>query len=154
MRFRTLPAVLIAAVVTLGACSERHGSFGQFQPVPERGWAYGDTLLFDANHLDSAAAGRKMRIAVRHNADYPYRNLALEVTFRNGRRLMRDTVIMELADIYGSWNGNGLGPRRQMDATVTPNAAIPDSSQISVRHVMRIDTLHGISEIGILIENP
>lgn len=154
MKPKALLTCFTAIAIAVSACSERHGNFGLFHPVPQQGWAYGDTLMFDVNNLDNAAAGRKISIAVRHNADYPYRNLALEVTYRNGQRVVLDTVNMELADIYGSWKGNGLGPQRQMEATVAPVAALPDSSRISVRHVMRVDTLRGISEIGILIENP
>lgn len=142
------------AAFTVWSCSDRHENFGQFLPMPVKGWAYGDTIRFIASKLDSTSTSRKLRIAVRHSADYPYRNLVLEVTYSNGNGMSRDTVNMELADAYGSWRGNGLGPIRQMEFPVTLEAAIPDSAQITVRHVMRVDTLRGISEIGILIDNP
>lgn len=155
MKQRVLQTALtVSLLIAAASCSHHNGNYGSFEPLPPKGWAYGDTLMFKASPLDSLPTAKSLRIAVRHNADYPFRNLVLEVTYLDGSRKKRDTVNMELADAHGSWKGAGLGPTRQFEAPVTAMALIADSAEISVRHVMRVDTLRGLSEIGIIIDNP
>lgn len=144
----------IAIAVALCGCSDRHADFGNFTPVPAEGWAYGDTIAIDAIHLDSVMAPRSLKLGVSHSSDYPYRNVVLEVTYPDGNRMRRDTIDMELADIYGAWLGSGIGPSYQQSVTVNPKAMIADSARITVRHVMRLDTLRGIEHIGIIIDKP
>lgn len=152
------PAAIIAVAAMAAAsssCSDKHGSIGRFADIPNGGWAYGDTIAFTASGLDSTATdGRRVKIGVRHDNDYAFRNLIVEVTYTDGNRLRRDTIDMQLADIYGAWLGNGLGPSYQTEAVVVPSAAIADSSTLTLRHVMRVDTLRGIEQIGIIIEKP
>lgn len=152
-RLSVIATVAVAAGMFTG-CSERHTDFGLFTPVAESGWAYGDTLNVMPTSLVKGPVMRRMHIGVVHTPDYPYRNIALEITYPDGKQLRRDTVNIELADVYGSWTGSGMGPSYQAEALVTSGAAIPDSCRISVRHVMRVDTLRGITSVGILIDQP
>lgn len=145
--------ILTALLTGAAACSDKHERFGSFSRLSEKGWAYGDTVRITASRLASTQEGRELRLGVRHRTDYPYRNLALEVTYTADGKVRRDTVIMELADRYGSWKGNGMGPLRQFEAPVFRKVSMPDSSDITIRHVMKTDTLRGISEIGVLIDN-
>lgn len=119
--------------------------------MPEAGWAYGDTLVFAPEGLDSVAL-RTLSVALRHDNDYPYRNLWLEVTYGTPPLFYRDTVDIELADIYGRWHGKGLGPSYQTSTTIGKAVNLSDSSRVFIRHIMRVDTLHGIRQIGISIE--
>ena len=111
---------------------------------------YLDTYKNGRRWYESVAL-RSLGIALRHDNDYPYRNLWLEVTYGTPPAMHRDTVSIELADIYGRWHGNGLGPSYQMAATVDPAVTLSDSSRISIRHIMRVDTLRGIRQIGISV---
>lgn len=144
----TLAVFLAASAV---ACSNKHDNFGNFEPLPEQGWAYNDTIRFITADLDSTATPRKLSIGVCHDNDYEYRNLIMEVTYSDiNARLYRDTVNIELADIYGAWLGNGLGPIYQAETTISPAVHLADSGLITVRHVMRLDTLRGVKSIGII----
>lgn len=154
-RLQTFALTLTAAVLTtVTACTDRHDDFGQFAEVDPAGLAYGDTLAIEVSGLDTLPAQRRIRLGVRHSNDYEYRNVVLEITYRDGNKWRRDTVNMELADIYGAWLGTGIGPSYQQAVTVWENAAIPDSARITVRHVMRVDTLRGVNQIGIIIDKP
>ncbi|MCM1349370.1 MAG: gliding motility lipoprotein GldH [Firmicutes bacterium] len=157
-RQKVASIAIIACALTgiMESCSDKHDDFGDFNPLPAAGWAYGDTVSFNVHGLRNLppAGRRSLKIGVRHHNDYAYRNLIMEVTYTDGMRLVRDTVNMELADVYGAWLGSGVGPVYQKEATVNTSAAIPDSSTVSVRHVMRVDTLPGIEQIGIIIEKP
>lgn len=142
------------AAAAIGGCSDRHDNFGQFTTLPDKGWTYNDTVAIIAAGLDSTDTPRRFKIGVRHDNDYDYRNLILEVTYRDGRKLWRDTIDMELSDIYGAWLGSGIGPTYQAETTVSPSAHISDSATITIRHVMRLDTLRGIRQIGVIIDKP
>lgn len=153
-RLLTVITVAFVLAAMAAACSDRHADFGLFTPVNQNGWAYGDTLTIVPTGLVKDPATRRMNIGVVHSPDYPYRNLVLEITYPDGKQLRRDTVNIELADVYGSWKGSGMGPSYQDEAAVTAGAYIPDSCRITVRHIMRVDTLRGVTSVGILIDEP
>jgi len=151
-----LNALLVLTLLSLLtiACSDRHDDFGHFARIGSDGWAYGDTVAIDVTGLDSVPRPRRLQLGVRHSNDYEYRNVILEITYPDGNKLHRDTIDMELADIYGSWLGSGIGPTYQHATTVCPTAISADSFRITVRHVMRVDTLRGIEQVGIIVDNP
>lgn len=152
-----LQPILLLALITLMlfGCSERHGSFSSFERVDPQGWIYGDTVRILPEKLDSASS-RRLSIAVCHTNNYPYRNLWLEVSYRSTDGelyTLKDTVQMVLADIYGRWQGQGFGPSYQMEQQLEPRLYIPDSTLVCVRHIMRVDTLKGIEQVGITINS-
>lgn len=144
---------VILTTLCLGACAPKHNDYSRFADVDPEGWAYGDTVRFRPADLDSVAP-RRISVAVRHNNDYQFANLWIEVTWREGNRYWRDTVNMELADRFGRWTGTGIGPSVQNSVTVCRGLNISDSSDVEIRHVMRVDTLRGIEQIGITIDTP
>lgn len=153
-RAAVLIATILVALTALvdTSCSDRHDDYGDFTPVPAEGWSYGDTVSFLAAGLDSVPAPRKLKVGVIHNNDYRYSNLYLEVTCRKDRRYWRDTVELKLADVYGAWLGRGIGPSYQVEATISPAIVIADSTRVSVRHIMRLDTVKGIERVGVIID--
>lgn len=144
---------LVFSIFVLGACSARHDSFSRFESIPDSGWPYGDTISFIPAGLDSASS-ENVSVAVRHSNDYPYRNLWLEVTYGNAPEFRRDTVDIQLADAYGRWHGNGLGPSYQISVPVASRVNLNDSSRVFIRHIMRVDTIIGITSVGLTVESP
>lgn len=147
-------ASLIAAAVTIMAaassCVDR-GSASSFAPIAPEGWAYGDTIQCTVERADTLAPAA-LAVAVRNNNAYPYSNLWLEVTYNTGpRTIARDTVNLILADPYGRWTGKGFGAGYQSQVTVNPSVVPPPGSRIGVRHIMRVDTLTGIEQVGIIL---
>ncbi|RXE63054.1 gliding motility lipoprotein GldH [Paramuribaculum intestinale] len=135
--------VLAAVAVSCGG----NGEINSFAHIPHDGWAYGDTVKFD---IDSAMRiVQPLHIALRHNDSYPYRNLYLEVSLEDdSHNIRRDTISIELCDIYGHWYGHGIGASMQIEA---PTKTTVDNStrRVNIRHVMRVDTLTGIELVGI-----
>ncbi|MCM1483961.1 MAG: gliding motility lipoprotein GldH [Muribaculaceae bacterium] len=150
---RLLPCIVCALMAwcCMTGCSERHSGYSSFAETDPHGWAYGDTLTFTASMLDSTHT-RQIDAAIRHSGDYMYRNLWLEVSYRSADGIMRrDTVEMVLADMFGRWIGSGFGPSYQMQVPVAKDVPLADSTQIHVRHIMRVDTLQGIQQVGIFV---
>ncbi len=133
----------------LQSCGISPDDYSEFRHLPESGWHYEDSLRFTPHVADSTAVGRLI-VAVRHNNAYPFSNLWLEVT-RHDRsgKLHRDTVNMQLCDRYGRWHGRGFGAEYQYSDTLPGLTRVITDSTIIVRHVMRVDNLTDIEQIGV-----
>lgn len=132
------------------ACSERHDSVSDFRDLSSEGWPYGEEIPFATAGLDTCG-WHKLEIAVRHSASYPFTSLWLELILKNGDRMVKDTVEMKLSDSYGRWKGKGFGSTYQMAVPIAKRYKLDDSTRLSLRHIMRTDTLHGIRQVGIVI---
>lgn len=139
----------IGTLIAGNGCN--NGEFSRFAELPEAGWAYGDSILIST----AGIAGKhqsEMTVALRHNDKFPYRNLWIEVSHPEADgKIHRDSINIELADIYGRWLGKGFGASYQCQATLPHKVNIPDSATVKIRHVMRVDTIHGIEQIGITL---
>ncbi len=141
-------AAIIMAALT--ACSDKHSSVAEFKNINPSGWAYGSSLKFRPTGLDSIKK-LSLLLTVRHSNAYPYQNIWLEVTTSTMSQKRVDTLNIELADVYGRWHGTGFGPSYQYETPVGVPLPLGDTSRISVRHIMRVDTLVGVEQIGITI---
>ncbi len=151
-----LPILLLLSML-LGACSPGKRDYSRWNNISASGWVYGDTIsLLPADTAlygnDSIVTGA-LRVALRHSSDYPYSNLWLEVTYHSDRSLMRDTLDITLADVFGRWLGSGFGASYQQSVLINPSAVVDVTRPVSVRHIMRVDTLHGIDQVGVSISS-
>ena len=135
----------------LGACAPGQNDFCEFRELPADGWVYGDTLCFMPQFADSTTTAIPV-IALRHNNAYPYSNLWLELSrmSHDSTTLILDTVNVRLADIYGRWAGHGFGASYQFADTLRGVTPVRAGETVTVRHIMRVDTLRDIEQLGIL----
>lgn len=146
----SLLLVVLAFLLTpLAGCSHS-GETSAYEPVDASGWNYGDTIGLVLESPDSVAAG-DLAIAVRHSADYDYSNIWLEVSYPIGDSIKSDTVNVALADVYGNWFGKGLGLSYQHVDTVLRDINLRLPARIGIRHIMRVDKIKGIEQLGIII---
>ena len=150
-------AGLCAAAASLCAvigCSEATHPTGTFVDVPVEGWAYGENFAFPAIKNDSLTAipdSTRLVLAVRHTNDYEYANLWLAVSYRTREdSVVADTVDIKLADDFGKWYGSGIGLTVMRYDTLTLRHPRRVLSEVDVRHIMRVDTIRGIEQIGVL----
>ena len=145
--------ILSGVAVCLCACAPKHADYSRVEQLGDNMWLYERPVSFAAEASDSVTNG-SLTVAVRHNDTYPFRNLWLEISRRDtqGKRYT-DTVNMQLADVYGHWLGKGIGGRYQSEITVAENFNFSDSANVTVRHIMRVDTLAGITDIGVTIRS-
>ena len=54
-----------------------------------------------------------------------------------------------LADVYGRWHGQGFGASYQFSRPFNTGVTLVRGDSVTVRHIMRVDTLRGIEQIGI-----
>lgn len=133
--------MLIAIAAACAKSDERDESC--FVHLPNQGWLYGDTVT-----LSFVATESVPNLAIRHRDSYPYRNLWLELTRQlDSATYIVDTLNIELCNAYGRWHGNGFGGSYQFKFPLSESMRV---SPITVRHIMRVDTLRGIEDIGIV----
>ena len=136
-------------MLCLGACSPGHNTYSEFRNLSQEGWAYNDTLTFVPSLKDSINEGC-LSIALRHNNNYHYSNLWIEVKHLiNDSTSTCDTFNIKLADIYGKWYGTGIGANYQIEQNIIENLKIENGNSLVVRHIMRVDTLRDIEQIGL-----
>ena len=146
-RLLLFPALFLLAMLV--SCGVSPNDYSEFRQLPAEGWHYDDSLRFNPHIADSVAVGRLV-VAVRHNNAYSYRNLWLVVTRHdNSGKIHRDTVNMQLCDRYGRWHGRGFGAEYQYSDTLPGYTRLMRDSSIIVRHVMRVDNLGDVEQIGV-----
>lgn len=132
----------------LAGCSAPGNDYAEYANIPSKGWKYGDTLRFTPVHPDSLCRGR-LAVGIRHENSFPYTSLWLETTVDDNGRKKVDTVEISLADSFGTWTGRGIGASFQKADTVAGSFLHASGSIIKVRHIMRADTLRGVTQVGI-----
>lgn len=137
-------------ILTLpAACSPESVDVSAFRPVGSEGWAYPEAMNFTLEHSDSIARGQ-LYLTVRHTADYLFSNLWAEVKRVNADSVVTaDTVNIMLADSYGNWLGTGSGVWKQTEVPVGDIYRHRSGGIVTVRHIMRVDTLRGIDLVGV-----
>jgi gliding motility-associated lipoprotein GldH len=132
---------------TLCACSDLGSEHTEWRDIDLPGWRYGHTLTFNADS-DSVAID-KVVLSVRHTDDYEYANLWVELSYASGDTTVADTFDVTLADKFGKWLGTGTGLSYQQNDTLVPRHRVNLGSPLHLRHVMRVDTLQNIDQIGL-----
>lgn len=150
----TLSAIA-ALWVAVASCGSGERDYSRWSELPVCGWAYGDTVsllpIDTALHDNDSLVQRPLRLGLTHTNDYPYSNLWLEVTYHGESHLYRDTLNVALADVYGRWIGSGFGANYQHEIVLNPHADIDLTRPVTVRHIMRVDTLRGLDRIGVSV---
>lgn len=149
-------AIVVLLGLTVASCGRDGRTYSNWTHLPADGWAYGDTIILvpidTTLHDNDSILHAPLRLGVAHSNAFPYSNLWLEVTYQSDRYIYRDTLNLELADVYGRWLGKGFGTGLQHEVILTPHADIDVRMPVAVRHIMRVDTLRGVDMIGVSIQ--
>lgn len=146
IRLLALGSALAAAT----SCSRPGNACSHYEALsPVDGWCYSDTLRYPLEHTDSVARGL-IAVGVTHTGEYPYSDLWLEITSEGDKEhARRDTLCLRLADRNGRWTGHGIGTSFQAADTVRIPVEHRSGEPLTVRHIMRDDTIPGIDRVGI-----
>lgn len=142
-------ALMLAISLSLTTC-DNATVFDRYHNLPPEGWERNDTLLFTI-----APAGRSgifhEEAGVRIHAGYPYTNMTLAIEQRilpSGWH-RTDTLRCKLADSRGQLRGSGMAYHQYSFHITDIRMAKDDTLLIAVHHVMRRETLPGVTDIGI-----
>lgn len=143
-------AICLCTVLLSASCTQQTVYF-HTEPVDLQGWTRTEELhfLLPANVVaDSCRAW----VGVRCSHAYPYMTLALEVRQQAAATTEHtDTILMQVYDAYGAMKGNGL----HLMSYTAPMPLHPidaDTLRITLRHIMRADTLKGVADLSIKVD--
>ncbi len=123
--------------------------------IPESGWSKNDVMQFQIEVPDTTIA-YNFYLNLRNNTDYNYSNvyLFLNTNFPDSLRA-RDTLQIIVADHKGEWLGKGFGRIKDQQVQLRSNMTFPKQGlyTFEIQHGMRNDTLTGIEDVGLRIEN-
>lgn len=147
-----LTSLLFIAVFSV-SCSS-NVIFDETISVEVSGWDKNDLARFDLVIEDSVNSF-DYYLNIRNTVDYRFSNLYvfMNTTYPNGN-ISRDTIEFVLADKSGKWFGNGWGEIKDNSILLVQGIKFPltGAYTFQIQQAMRVDTLKGISDIGIRIQ--
>lgn len=152
--FNYLAQALIIIVCLGGGCTSKHTSYSDFSKIADFGWDKNAPVIIKPTYPDSLAK-YDLYLAVRHSSGYKYQNLWLFIDYYNNNDslVMRDTVQYTLANKFGKWYSDGFGSQYQYEELINHNITSDMANHIVIWHGMRNDTLTGIQDIGIRLND-
>lgn len=121
--------------------------------IENNAWHKNDLANFEVTIEDSLQLF-DFYVNVRNTVDYRYSNLYifLDTKFPNNN-MSRDTIELILANVEGRWLGKGWGALKESSILLSANMRFPlkGNYEFKIQQAMRVDTLDGISNIGIRI---
>lgn len=121
--------------------------------LPADGWRKNDLVSFDFDLTDTTGAYNVL-VDIRNNNDYPFQNFWLFIhSVLPDSTEFSDTLNCVLADNYGRWLGKSSGSMYHVPVAFRISTKFPQTGKYHFDLVqgMRMDTLPGISEIGMRI---
>lgn len=149
-------AMLALSIASCGITGSRGNGddnyFSSFTTFDGQRWLYSEPAVMRVDTLrDSIARGGTLVLSLRHTAGYEYSNIWLELSYPlTDSTVRRDTFNIPLADDFGRWYGRGSGPSLQLTDTLATGFTLRRGSTLTLRHIMRVDTLSNIEQAGIV----
>lgn len=151
-----MAVIVVAMAASCGITGSRGNGddnyFSAFTAFGDREWLYAEPAVMRVDTLrDSIAYDGTLVLSLRHSDAYEYSNIWLELSYPlNDSVVRRDTFNLLLADDFGRWYGRGSGPSLQITDTLYPKFTLRRGSELTLRHIMRVDTLPNIEQAGIV----
>lgn len=151
-------AVAVLTVAATVSCSidGHYGNgddnyFSSFASFRGAQWSYDNPRTFVVDTIaDTVSQRGDIVLSVRHTNGYLFSNIWLEfVCDLADSTAVPDTFNIRLADVYGHWLGNGMGTSFRLNDTIARDVTLRRHQQLRLRHIMRVDTLDGIEQVGI-----
>jgi len=142
---------VLAVAVCMTSCN-RKNVYISYQHVPVSGWDKNDTLTYDVSPLKE---GRYREVVgVRITRSYPFMSLSLVVkqTILPSGYVHCDTLNCKLVDENGKFMGQGVSFYQQTFHLNTIRLHEGDSLHINIKHNMKREVMHGVSDIGFRID--
>jgi len=149
--------ILLLTTITLAlvfSSCDKTRIYEKNQRIPDSSWDRNNKLEFETEITDLTLL-YNFYLNIRNTTDYNYSNIYffINTTFPSGE-IAYDTLECTLADYKGKWLGKGFGKIKESHILFKSRFRFPQEGnyQFEIEQAMRVDTLDGISDIGIRIE--
>ena len=149
-----LIGVQVILLFSVLSCNYRTSQLS-FQHIGDVGWKATDTFRFPIDSmLDPGDYSLTVSLRTSSVHRYPFRQLVLEVTQieTDGIVHKRDTLFCDLSQRDGEVNGRGVSVYAYDYLMDTIHLENRNHYEVSLRHLMRTSPLHGVYDVGVLVE--
>lgn len=123
--------------------------FSDYKSVDAQSWYASDTLVFKLPKVEEDAT-RDVNVKLRALQTYSYSNMALAVHLVEGQKTVSvDTVRFTIYDKEGKATGAGFPFIEYSSIIKDVHFKADKAYKIKIIHVMRLDPIEGISQVGI-----
>lgn len=139
-------------VLLFAACMDSSTMFHRYKSLPREGWERRDTVCFDIPRTNEDIDGT-LTIGLRTTQHIGTRDIVLAVEQCGDDGVSRcDTVRYPLSDAEGNALTGGVNCHQYEDRHLPFRLKKGKDAQVRIRHLMRHETVSGITEIGIRID--
>jgi gliding motility-associated lipoprotein GldH len=150
---KTILLATITLAFVFSAC-DKSRIYEKNQRIPDASWNNNNKLRFETEITDPTLT-YNFYLNIRNTTDYKYSNIYffINTTFPSGE-IAHDTLECFLADYKGKWLGKGFGKIKESHILFKNRFRFPQKGnyKFEVEQAMRVDTLKGITDVGIRIE--
>lgn len=144
--------LLFGLSIVLYAC-HMNSIYDERISIENNSWFKDDLARFEVA-IDDTMQAYDFYVNIRNTTDYRYSNLYIFLNTRfPNNNMSRDTIEFVLADIEGRWLGKGWGAVKESSILLSRNMRFPlkGNYEFKIQQAMRVDTLNGISNVGIRV---
>ena len=145
---------LVFLLCAFALCACERPTLYEYQAVPQEGWLCTDTLRFELDEIPHDG-WYALTLGVRYTNTLPYDDLWLVMERRQGEHYRhRDTLhITALQNDSVNWQSQGIVlHEREELVTATRFTTQQMPIELLVYHIMRSQSLTGISDIGVKVQ--
>ncbi|MCD4680926.1 MAG: gliding motility lipoprotein GldH [Bacteroidales bacterium] len=152
MKIIPLP-FLIILILAFSAC-DKNRVYEKNIMIHDASWDRNNILEFDTE-INDLTLSYNFFVNIRNTTNYKDANIYffISTTFPSGE-VAHDTLECFLADVRGKWLGRGYGKMKESHILFKSRFRFPQAGRykFEVEQGMRVDTLYGITDMGIRIE--
>ena len=143
----------IAAALALVGCS-RHAVYSHYEPIDMEGWERSDTIYFTVT-TPRQEGTFATQVHLRINDTFPFQEITLLVHQQHSSTHVTttDTVSIHTTNHEGHFIGKGLSMLVYTASLGTIQMSTTDTLKVAIHHIMRRETINGISDIGFTLKS-
>lgn len=145
--------IVLCGMLLLAACHD-NTMYMKYKSVDAREWHAHDTLVYKLPEIENDM-NVSVTVGVRTLQSFKYDNLAVVAKLYEGKHLIsQDTVNYIILDKNGENIGTGF-PYAEHFRNISHRYALKAKKKYKIKltHIMRLDPLDGVSDVGITIES-
>ncbi len=137
------------------SCDSRNIIYEKSLEIGDQRWTYADSLSFTFPIKDTTKI-YNIYLDIQHDKSYSFQNiyLLLHTRFPSGKRI-DNRINIDLAEPTGKWNGDCSGNSCNLEIPIQEGAYFNETGDytLTVEQYLRQDTLSGVREIKVLLED-
>ncbi len=129
--------------------------FEENKPLGNEGWTYSNKLDYTIS-IDDTLQLYNIYLNINHSTEYAYQNIYLMIhTKYPSGKTVSEQLPIDFADKTGQWYGKCNSDKCKLGVNLQKDAFFnsPGAYTISIEQFMRIDSLPGISDITLMLED-